>query len=65
MYNPAIAYIDALSQQMGNLVYLEPGTTGSITSNGNTFSKCYSVNSGGIFYLPSGTSLSDTSSTFK
>lgn len=64
MYTSAVSYLDSLSQQYGNLFYLESGSWGAITSTSNTFRKCYSVNTGAIFYLPSGTSLTDTSSNF-
>lgn len=41
------------------------GTTGTISSNTNNYQYCYTASEGAVFYLPSGMSLSDTSSTFK
>ena len=57
-------YLDTNTYWIGNLFYLETGTTGSIVSNTNTYENCYSTNSGAIFYLPPGTSLTDSSSSF-
>jgi hypothetical protein len=56
--------LDAVSYSIGNLFYLEEGTTGAITSQTNIYKKCWSVSSGGIFYLPPSTSLSDSNSEF-
>lgn len=49
---------------MGALIYLENGVTGRVNSTLNTFEKCYTADTGGIFYMPANTLLNDTKSTF-
>lgn len=50
--------------QFGGMFYFEMGSTVNIISNGNTYTKCFPASEGSVFYLPPGSSLTDTSSLF-
>ena len=71
MYNYALGYAQFNSFDGGNLFYLGSGTQGNgasstgITSNGNNFRRCYTSNSGGIFYLPPTVKFTDSTSNFE
>lgn len=44
---------------IGALIYLENGVTGKVDSTSNTFKRCYTADTGGIFYMPKLTVLTD------
>ena len=64
-YNSIVSNLNSLTYQIGGAFYFDSGTTGTITSTSNTYKQCYTTNTGSIFYLKSGITLTDTSSTFK
>ena len=65
MYNYALSYAQFNSFDGGNLFYFGAGTGGTgIASTGNNFRRCYTSNSGGIFYLPPNVNFADTGSNF-
>jgi hypothetical protein len=56
---PTVIMSDLTSNNptIGGLFYLEEPTTGTITSKGTTFFRCYTTTDGGVFNLGPSTTL--------
>jgi hypothetical protein len=63
-YNGIVTNLNALTSTIGGAFYFGTGSTGSIITTSDIFNYCYTTSSGAIFNIPSGMSITDTSSTF-